>query len=69
MKQLVGRLVREEDAQDLIEYALLTALVALAVTVALTNLGTGISELYGRVTTKLSDAVPAAAGGGGGTTP
>jgi pilus assembly protein Flp/PilA len=59
MKTLIIRMrafVREEEGQDLIEYALLAALVALAATVAMTNLGTGISNVFGSVTAKLTPA-------------
>ncbi len=46
MKTLLGRLVREEEAQDLIEYALLAALIALAAIVVLGPLGTAIAAKF-----------------------
>ena len=60
MINLVKSFVRAEEGQDLIEYALLAALVALAATVAMTNLGTSISGVFGSVTGKLTSSVPAA---------
>ena len=59
MTKWIGRLVREEEGQDLIEYALLAALIALAATIAMQQLGTGISSLFSKVNTKLGDSVPA----------
>jgi pilus assembly protein Flp/PilA len=56
MKALLGRLVREDDGQDLIEYALLAAFIALAATVAMTALGGSISGFFQSVKTKLDDA-------------
>ena len=55
MKNLIVRLVKEEEGQDLIEYALLATLVALAAAVGATALGTNLNTWYnttaGRVTT------------------
>ena len=42
MKNLFNRFVREEQGQDLIEYALLAGLISLASVVAITALGTAI---------------------------
>ena len=59
MKTLMTQMrafVREEEGQDLIEYALLAALVALAATAAMTSLGGGISTVFGNVTTRLGAA-------------
>jgi pilus assembly protein Flp/PilA len=54
MKTLLGRLVREEEAQDLIEYALLAALIALAAVVVLGTLGTAIFDKFTKVEEKLT---------------
>jgi len=54
MKALLGRLIRDEEGQDLIEYALLAAFIALACTAAMTALAGGINTLFGRVTTALA---------------
>jgi Flp pilus assembly pilin Flp len=47
MEILLGRLGREEDGQDLIEYALLAALISMASIVVMAALGTAISVHYG----------------------
>jgi pilus assembly protein Flp/PilA len=54
--EFLNRVVREEEGQDLVEYAILLAFIALACVVAVTALGTSISSLLGRVGAKL-DAV------------
>ena len=40
MKNLIARFVRDEQGQDLIEYALLAGFISLAVVTAVTNVGT-----------------------------
>ena len=60
MKTLLRRLIWEEQGQDLIEYALLAAFIALASIVAMTALGTSIGDFFGRVKGKLDAAAPAA---------
>lgn len=54
MKNLIARFIREEEGQDLIEYALLASFVALAVIVGVgllgTNLNTWYTNISGRVT-------------------
>lgn len=49
MKNLFNRFVREEEGQDLIEYALLAGLIALVCVVAITNAGTKVSGLFNKV--------------------
>lgn len=46
MKNLITRFIREEEGQDLVEYALLLALIALVCVVAVTNLGTAVNTLF-----------------------
>jgi len=46
MKSLFTRFVREEQGQDLIEYALLAGLISIASIVAITNLGTAIQGKF-----------------------
>ena len=53
MNALVNRLVRDEEGQDLIEYALLAALIALACTVALGLVAGGINNLFNDIVNKL----------------
>ena len=46
MKILIARFVREDKGQDLIEYVLLGSLIALAVVVGATALGTNLNTWY-----------------------
>ena len=46
MKNLIARFVRDEQGQDLIEYALLAGFISLAVVTAVTSVGTALSGLY-----------------------
>jgi pilus assembly protein Flp/PilA len=57
MKNLIARFVREEEGQDLVEYALLIAFIALACIVGLQRLGTAINTTYQSISTSLSGAV------------
>jgi Flp pilus assembly pilin Flp len=54
--KLIARFVHETEGQDLIEYALLAVLIALATTGALTLLGSAISTEFGSVNTGLTTA-------------
>jgi pilus assembly protein Flp/PilA len=49
MKNLFNRFVREEQGQDLIEYALLAGLISLASVVAIGLLGTAIQGKFNGV--------------------
>jgi len=49
MKKLIVRLVRETEGQDLIEYALLAALIGLATTAAMTALSGSISTEFSTI--------------------
>jgi pilus assembly protein Flp/PilA len=46
-----------EEGQDMVEYALVVALVALGATAAMKTLGTGISSAFGTISTTLSSAL------------
>ena len=62
MKQLVVRFVREDAGQDLIEYVLLGALIATAVTAGAGLLGTNLNGWYNGVAAwvgRRTAAVPA----------
>jgi Flp pilus assembly pilin Flp len=54
MNALVHRLVRETDGQDLIEYALLAATIALGVVGGMIALKTGINSQFTRISTTLA---------------
>ncbi|HVW86171.1 MAG TPA: hypothetical protein VHB50_15895 [Bryobacteraceae bacterium] len=55
------RFLKEEEGQDLIEYTLLIAFVALAAAALLGNVGTSISGIWGSMSTQLSTASTTAA--------
>jgi pilus assembly protein Flp/PilA len=46
MKSLFSRFVREEQGQDLIEYALLAGLISLVSMAGISALGTAINDKY-----------------------
>ena len=46
MTQLWLRLIKEDEGQDLIEYGLLAALIAIVAVLALTNVGTALNLTY-----------------------
>lgn len=50
---------REEDGQDLVEYSLLLAFIALAAVALLTSVKTQIQTLWGDISDALGDAVTA----------
>jgi pilus assembly protein Flp/PilA len=56
MKNLLKRLWREEEGQDLVEYALLLALVALAAVVGMNTLATAINSTFATLGTDLTSA-------------
>jgi len=53
MKNLIARFIREEEGQDLAEYALLLFLIALAVVLTLTALGTTIAGIFTQIAAAL----------------
>ncbi len=53
----LGKLGRDESGQDLIEYALVAAIIALAAIAAMTTLATNISNAFSAVGSKLSSSV------------
>ena len=56
MKNLVNRFVREEEGQDLIEYSLLAALIAVACILAMTTLAGEINGIFTRIGEALAGA-------------
>ena len=46
MKRLFSQLLRQDDAQDLIEYALLAAFISLIATAAITAIGVRVNSWY-----------------------
>ena len=57
MKYLITRFVREDEGQDLVEYALLIAFIALACIIGLQQLGTAINQTYNSISASLTGAL------------
>ena len=57
MKNLFARFVREDQGQDLIEYALLAGFISLVAVTAITNVGTGVNTVYGNINSQVA-AIP-----------
>ncbi|MDI9548900.1 MAG: Flp family type IVb pilin [Chloroflexota bacterium] len=55
----VLRDLKEEAGQGMAEYGLILALVAIAVIIALGALSGGIQDVFNRVNTELTNALPA----------
>ena len=62
MKNLMLRFVREDEGQDLIEYALLASFVAVAALVGATALGTNLNSWYNAMATKVGGMTTAVSG-------
>lgn len=54
MKSLFLRFVREDEGQDLIEYAFLAVFIALVVTVALGTLGSNLNSKFDSIASQVS---------------
>lgn len=50
-------LVRNDEGQDLLEYALLVALVAIVCVAAVTTTGTSVSDIFTAITGELDGAI------------
>jgi pilus assembly protein Flp/PilA len=57
IKQLLSNLVKEDSGQDLIEYALVAALVGLGAVAAMRGLSTTIGNSFNTVGNNLTNAV------------
>jgi pilus assembly protein Flp/PilA len=55
MTRVLGR-VRQDEGQDLLEYALLVALIALVAVGAITLAGTNVNDIFGRIAAALTPA-------------
>jgi pilus assembly protein Flp/PilA len=60
LTKYVNAFVRDEEGQDLIEYALLVALISLVCVVALTEAGTQVNSIFESIRDKLTTAAAAA---------
>ncbi len=56
MRAMVTRLMKDDAGQDLIEYALLAAFIALECVLAMGAVGTGVDTLFNSIKEKLSAA-------------
>lgn len=54
VRKMLVSLHREESGQDLIEYALLAALIALAATVGMSTVASDINNAFTKIGSKLS---------------
>jgi pilus assembly protein Flp/PilA len=61
LKMLALRLLRDEEGQDLIEYALLATFVSLVAIAGASLLGTALNNWYGAVSTRVNTAAGTAA--------
>jgi pilus assembly protein Flp/PilA len=57
INNIFSTFLSDESGQDLIEYALVAAIIALGAVAAMTSLATGISTAFTTVGTKLTNAV------------
>ena len=57
MKVALKKLLRDESGQDLIEYALVAAIIGLAAVAAMSTLASNVSNAFSAVGSKLSSAV------------
>jgi len=61
MKNLIARFIRDDQGQDLIEYALLGSFVSLAAIAGATALGTALNGWYTSVQGRVDSAAAVAA--------
>lgn len=61
MKNLLARFVREDEGQDIIEYALLAAFISISGYLILTAIGENVNTIYTNVQTATSKAAAASA--------
>jgi len=55
MKTLLNRLVREEEGQDIIEYALLAAAISVVAIPTVPAIGTAVNSAYDNVKTQVQN--------------
>lgn len=62
MQEMIRKMWRDDDGQDLIEYALIAGLISLVCWVAIQTAGNTISTVWTSVTTALTAAGTASSG-------
>ena len=55
MVNAIARFLRNDEGQDLIEYALLAGLIALVAVLAITNAGTEVNAIWEDIVTALQN--------------
>ena len=55
--QVRMRILLDDSGQDLIEYALVVALIAFAATVGMGNVATGINDAFSKIASRLGSAI------------
>ena len=53
MKQLLISLVRDDEGQDLVEYAMLVALIAIACVLGVTAFGSAVNTFFGNIASEV----------------
>jgi pilus assembly protein Flp/PilA len=56
-KQILSNLLKEESGQDLVEYALVAALIGLGATATMSTVATAIRTILSTIGTRLTTAV------------
>ncbi|MGA3224696.1 MAG: Flp family type IVb pilin [Acidobacteriaceae bacterium] len=56
-RSILSGFIRDESGQDLIEYALVAAIIALGATAAMTTLASSITSAFTKIGTSLTNAV------------
>jgi Flp pilus assembly pilin Flp len=56
IKHLIDQLVRDEDGQDMVEYALILGLISIIAVVAVTATGVSIQTLWNTISTGVAAA-------------
>jgi pilus assembly protein Flp/PilA len=54
MKNMIKRLWKEEEGQDLVEYGLLIVLISLFAVTAMSSLASGISDAFSNATAQMT---------------
>ena len=54
MKNLIQRFIREQEGQDIIEYALLAAFISIVAITAIIAIGSDVNTYFGNVDSALS---------------
>lgn len=55
MKALLKRFVKEDQGQDLIEYALLAGFISLVAVGMITSVGSGVNNVYSSINAQVAD--------------